>query len=171
MDGQRELLEAIGITPLPPERETHAKAPKTASSAFDRGIAALAQYKARTGSAGPISRSHIEVLPDGTEARLGVWTMNLKSRRTKLTPTNSKRWLTSGWSGRRRSRARKAGRGPIRATRPARPHLATGLQCPHRPAPGPKAWLGTPSAPATTGHSITSSTSRPPSMMFPAGRG
>ncbi|WP_425276527.1 hypothetical protein, partial [Streptomyces swartbergensis] len=41
-------------------------------------------YKARTGSVGPVSRSHIEVLPDGTEIRLGVFLSNSKSRRAKL---------------------------------------------------------------------------------------
>jgi hypothetical protein len=86
MDGQRELLKAIGITPLPPEQETPAKARKSGFGAFERGIAALAQYKARTGSVGPISRSHTEVLPDGTEVRLGVFLSNTKSRRAKLTP-------------------------------------------------------------------------------------
>ncbi|WP_338775240.1 Helicase associated domain protein, partial [Streptomyces sp. DG1A-41] len=85
-DEQRERLEQLGITPLPPEQDTPAKAPKTASGTFERSIAALAQYKARTGSVGPISRSHIEVLPDGTEVRLGVFLSNSKSRRAKLTP-------------------------------------------------------------------------------------
>lgn len=85
MDGQRELLEAIGVTPLPPEQEAPTTASKTASGAFERGIAALAQYKERTGSVGPVSRSHIEVLPDGTEVKLGVFLSNSKSRRGKLT--------------------------------------------------------------------------------------
>ncbi|MFK4070817.1 helicase associated domain-containing protein, partial [Streptomyces sp. NPDC029674] len=56
----------------------------TPVSAFDRGIAALAQYKARTGSV-RVPRGHVEALPDGTEVRLGVWVMNQKTRRTKLT--------------------------------------------------------------------------------------
>jgi superfamily II DNA or RNA helicase len=84
MDGQRELLEAIGVTPLPPERETPTKVPRTASGAFERGVAALAQYKARTGSV-TVPRAHVERLDDGTEVRLGVWIMNQKSRRAKLT--------------------------------------------------------------------------------------
>ncbi|MEU8950559.1 helicase associated domain-containing protein [Streptomyces sp. NPDC048489] len=33
-----------------------------------------------------VSRGHVETLPDGTEAKLGVWIMNQKSRRPKLTP-------------------------------------------------------------------------------------
>ncbi len=48
-------------------------------------VAALAQYKDRTGSVGPVSRSHVEVLPDGTEVKLGVFLSNTKSRRGKLT--------------------------------------------------------------------------------------
>jgi superfamily II DNA or RNA helicase len=84
MEGQRELLEAIGVAPLPPEQEAPAKAPKAASSAFERGIAALAQYKAREGSV-KVPRAHVEVLPDGTEVKLGVFLSNTKSRRGKLT--------------------------------------------------------------------------------------
>jgi hypothetical protein len=85
MPQQRERLEHIGIAPLPPEPEAPAKPSKTALSAFERGIAALAQYKARTGSVSPVSRSHVEVLPDGTEVNLGVWLSNTKSRRATLT--------------------------------------------------------------------------------------
>ena len=84
-DGQRERLEAVGVVPLPPGQEAPAKTSKAASGAFERGVAALAQYKDRTGSVGPISRSHVEVLPDGTEVKLGVFLSNTKSRRGKLT--------------------------------------------------------------------------------------
>jgi superfamily II DNA or RNA helicase len=86
MDGQRERLEQLGIVPLAPEQESPAEARRGGSAAFERGIAALAQYKARTGSVGPISRTHTEVLPDGTEVRLGVFLSNSKTRRAKLTP-------------------------------------------------------------------------------------
>jgi superfamily II DNA or RNA helicase len=85
-DGQRERLERRGITPLPPEPEEPTKPSTAPMSAFERGVAALAQYKTREGSVGPISRTHIEVLPDGTEVRLGVFLSNTKSRRAKLTP-------------------------------------------------------------------------------------
>ncbi|TQJ37056.1 helicase associated domain-containing protein [Streptomyces sp. SLBN-115] len=86
MDGQRELLEAIGITP-PPEPETPPKPSRAASGAFERGIAALAQYKARTGSLAP-SRGHEERIVVGGEeyvVKLGVFLSNSKSRRGKLT--------------------------------------------------------------------------------------
>ncbi|MDX2548790.1 Helicase associated domain protein [Streptomyces sp. WI04-05B] len=84
MDGQRERLEQLGVVPLPPEQETPAKAPQGASGAFERGIAALAQYKAREGSVA-VPRGHTEQLEDGAEVRLGVFLSNSKSRRAKLT--------------------------------------------------------------------------------------
>nr|WP_265568942.1 DEAD/DEAH box helicase [Streptomyces hygroscopicus] len=83
MDGQRERLDQLGIKALP-HQETPAKPVKSGSGAFDRGIQALRQYTARTGSVGPISRSHVEVLPDGTEIRLGVWRSNMRSRKSSL---------------------------------------------------------------------------------------
>ncbi|MEV5787465.1 Helicase associated domain protein [Streptomyces sp. NPDC052287] len=86
MDGQRQRLERLGITPPPPapEAEVPAKHSTAPVSAFERGVAALAQYKARTGSV-TVPRGHVEALPDGTEVRLGVWLTNAKTRRAKLT--------------------------------------------------------------------------------------
>jgi predicted HAD superfamily phosphohydrolase len=58
------------------------------------GSCALRQYKARTGSAAAIPRSHIEELAgagvgsdasEGTSVKLGVWIPNTESRRAKLT--------------------------------------------------------------------------------------
>ncbi|MFD5124148.1 helicase associated domain-containing protein [Streptomyces sp. NPDC058385] len=88
-DGQRECLEVIGITPQAPapeeeaEAETPSKPSKTASGAFERGVAALAQYKAREGHL-TVPRGHVEQLDDGSEVRLGVWLTNIKTRRAKL---------------------------------------------------------------------------------------
>ncbi|MGW5002487.1 helicase associated domain-containing protein [Streptomyces hydrogenans] len=45
----------------------------------------LAQYKTRTGTL-TVPRGHVEQLDDGTEVKLGVWIMNQKGRRAKLTP-------------------------------------------------------------------------------------
>lgn len=67
-----------------PEAEAVATAPQTVLSAFEKGVAALAQYKARTGTV-TVPRAHIEQLEDGTEVRLGVFLSNSKSRRAKLT--------------------------------------------------------------------------------------
>ncbi|MFG2885763.1 Helicase associated domain protein [Streptomyces sp. NPDC048297] len=88
-DGQRERLEAVGVTPLPaaaaPAETGVPSEPSTAPvSAFEKGVAALAQYKARTGSVA-VPRAHVEQLEDGTEVRLGVFLSNSKSRRAKLT--------------------------------------------------------------------------------------
>ncbi|MFJ9855353.1 helicase associated domain-containing protein, partial [Streptomyces sp. NPDC101150] len=77
-------LQAIGVTPLPPEQETPAKTPKTTLGPFERGITALTQYKNRTGSV-TVPRGHEERLEDGTEVKLGVWITNTKTRRNKLT--------------------------------------------------------------------------------------
>ncbi|MGW1878819.1 Helicase associated domain protein [Streptomyces sp. NPDC001975] len=85
-DGQRERLEQLGIVPPAPASEAEVPAkPSTAPvSAFERGVAALAQYKTRTGSV-TVPRGHVERLEDGTEVRLGVFLSNSKSRRGKLT--------------------------------------------------------------------------------------
>ncbi|UUU18874.1 DEAD/DEAH box helicase [Streptomyces sp. DSM 40750] len=88
-DGQRERLEQLGITPLAPapELEASAKPSTTPLSAFERGVAALAQYKAREGSV-KVPRAHVETVEvDGQEhpVKLGVWIMNQKGRRAKLT--------------------------------------------------------------------------------------
>lgn len=84
--GQRERLEQLGVAPLAPptEPKAPATAPQTALSAFEKGVAALAQYMTRTGSL-TVPRGHVEALPDGTEVRLGVWLTNTKTRRAKLT--------------------------------------------------------------------------------------
>ncbi|MEU7124122.1 helicase associated domain-containing protein [Streptomyces zaomyceticus] len=87
-DGQRERLEAVGVLPHTPALEKCAGTEKpavpstTPVSAFERGVAALAQYKARTGSV-TVPRAHTERLEDGTEVRLGMWIMNRKGRRAK----------------------------------------------------------------------------------------
>ncbi|WP_406841901.1 Helicase associated domain protein (plasmid) [Streptomyces sp. AHU1] len=83
-DGQRERLEGIGIVPPAPEPEKPAKPSMAPVSTFERGVAALAQYKTRTGSL-TVPRGHVEALPDGTEVKLGVFLSNAKSRRAKLT--------------------------------------------------------------------------------------
>ncbi|MBK3574081.1 Helicase associated domain protein [Streptomyces sp. MBT65] len=88
-DGQRERLEAVGVAPppvpaAPVKTDMPAKPSATPSGAFERGVAALAQYKARTGSV-TVPRSHVETLPDGSEVKLGVFLSNSKSRRAKLT--------------------------------------------------------------------------------------
>ncbi|MFM9499830.1 Helicase associated domain protein [Streptomyces galilaeus] len=83
-DGQRERLEQLGITPPAPEPEEPVKPSTTPAGAFEKGVAALAQYKTREGHL-TVPRGHVERLEDGAEVRLGVWIMNQKGRRAKLT--------------------------------------------------------------------------------------
>lgn len=95
--GQRERLSSLGATPLPPEtQKTPAKTARAGSAAFERGCTALAQYKTRTGATGPISRSWVEVLPDGAEVRLGVFLSNTKTRRAKLSADQLQRLADLG---------------------------------------------------------------------------
>ncbi|WP_375790188.1 helicase associated domain-containing protein [Streptomyces telluris] len=82
-DGQRERLQNLGIEPLPPE-QAPAKPSRGGAGAFERGVAALAQYKTRTGSL-TVPRGHVERLEDGTEVKLGVFLSNTRTRRGKLT--------------------------------------------------------------------------------------
>ncbi|QBR04627.1 helicase (plasmid) [Streptomyces sp. S501] len=80
---QRERLEALGLTPLP---AAPAKNTASTAGAFERGILALEQYRARTGTV-TVPRAHIEtVVVDGEEhpVKLGVFLTNSKTRRAKL---------------------------------------------------------------------------------------
>ncbi|MCK7628154.1 Helicase associated domain protein [Streptomyces sp. RS10V-4] len=88
---QRERLAELGVEALPTvEKEAPvkaAKARKGVSAAFERGIAALAQYKHREGHV-KVPRAHTEtVVVDDQEhtVKLGVFLSNSKSRRGKLT--------------------------------------------------------------------------------------
>jgi superfamily II DNA or RNA helicase len=91
---QQERLSQLGIKPLeapsPAPTATRAtKGPNKAQQAFQRGLAALAQWVEREGHR-PVPRGHSEqITVDGeTEpvaVRLGVWVSNTKTRRDKLT--------------------------------------------------------------------------------------
>ncbi|MEU2681330.1 Helicase associated domain protein [Streptomyces sp. NPDC007107] len=81
---QQQRLEGLGLAPLPaaPAKKKAAAGP----GAFERGVLALEQYKARTGSV-TVPRAHIEtVVIDGQEhgVKLGVFLTNSKTRRAKL---------------------------------------------------------------------------------------
>ncbi|MCX4530035.1 helicase associated domain-containing protein, partial [Streptomyces sp. NBC_01669] len=54
------------------------------TAAFQRGVAALAQYIQREEKT-IVGRAHVEELPDGTTVRLGVFLSNQKTRRHRLT--------------------------------------------------------------------------------------
>ncbi|MGW1339383.1 Helicase associated domain protein [Streptomyces rubiginosohelvolus] len=90
--GQRERLVQLGVRPpeKPVVEAVGGKArPRRAAGgaragAFERGVAALAQYVEREGTV-VVPRSWSEELPDGTPVRLGVWLSNVKARRATLT--------------------------------------------------------------------------------------
>ncbi|MFJ6752072.1 helicase associated domain-containing protein [Streptomyces sp. NPDC091266] len=96
--GQRERLAELGVEPLPAsEAPATAKAAK-GSSAFERGVAALAQYKDREGHV-TVPRAHVEtVVVDDQEhtVKLGVFLSNTKTRRAKLTPDRLQRLANLG---------------------------------------------------------------------------
>ncbi|MFJ3037105.1 DEAD/DEAH box helicase [Streptomyces tendae] len=86
---QQQRLTALGVQPAEtlapapaPKRATKGR-PTKAQQAFQRGLAALAQYIQREGRT-VVGRAHIEELPDGSAIRLGVFLSNQKARRDRL---------------------------------------------------------------------------------------
>lgn len=76
--------------PGTPAANSRAKAGTKAQQAFQRGLAALAQWVEREGAGRPVPRGHSEQIAVEGEAepvvvKLGVWVSNTKSRRDKLT--------------------------------------------------------------------------------------
>ncbi|MFE5563120.1 Helicase associated domain protein [Streptomyces sp. NPDC056544] len=92
---QQARLTALGVqpdqAPAPaPAASRGAKGPSKAQQAFQRGLAALAQWVEREGTDRPVPRAHGEEIAVEGEAepvivKLGVWVSNTKSRRDKLT--------------------------------------------------------------------------------------
>ncbi|MFF1546604.1 Helicase associated domain protein [Streptomyces sp. NPDC058291] len=92
---QQERLSALGVQPAEapspaPAASRATKGPSKAQQAFQRGVAALAQWMEREGAHRPVPRGHAEeITVDGeTEpvaVKLGVWFSNTKTRRDKLT--------------------------------------------------------------------------------------
>ncbi|GGU15888.1 DEAD/DEAH box helicase [Streptomyces lateritius] len=88
---QQERLSRLGVKPVerpataPAAKGGAGKASGKAAAAFQRGVAALAQWVEREGADRPVPRKAVEVLPDGTETKLGIWYSNTKSRRDRLT--------------------------------------------------------------------------------------
>ncbi|WP_434092329.1 helicase associated domain-containing protein [Streptomyces flaveolus] len=71
--------------PAPTTRGAAKGGPPKAQQAFHRGLAALAQWVEREDAHRPVPRKAVEVLPGGTETKLGVWVSNTRARRDKLT--------------------------------------------------------------------------------------
>ncbi|WP_411575257.1 Helicase associated domain protein [Streptomyces fradiae] len=91
---QQERLTALGVTPAEapppaPAAKGATKGPSKAQQAFQRGLAALAQWVKREGAHRPVPRGAVvEISIEGeTEpviVKLGVWVSNTKSRRDRL---------------------------------------------------------------------------------------
>ncbi|MBZ6296081.1 Helicase associated domain protein [Streptomyces olivaceus] len=86
---QQERLSQLGVTPVEapspaPAAKGATKGQSKAQQAFQRGLAALAQWIEREGTDRPVPRKTVETLPDETEVKLGVWLSNAKSRRDRL---------------------------------------------------------------------------------------
>ncbi|MFC8536811.1 Helicase associated domain protein [Streptomyces sp. NPDC057249] len=91
---QQERLTALGLKPLEgpsaaPAAKGAAKGQGKAQQAFQRGLAALAQWVEREGAERPVPRGHSEEITVDSETepvavKLGVWVSNTKARRDKL---------------------------------------------------------------------------------------
>jgi hypothetical protein len=86
---QQKRLTALGIKPAeraaPAPATKSAGGPDKASAAFQRGVAALAQYIAREGADTPVPCGHLEpIVVEGQEQpvqhRLGVWLEHQESQ-------------------------------------------------------------------------------------------
>ncbi|MET8489747.1 Helicase associated domain protein [Streptomyces tendae] len=91
---QQERLSTLGVQPTEapspaPVAARSSKGPDRAQQAFQRGLAALAQWVQREGQR-PVPRGHAEEISidgetDPVVVKLGVWVSNTKARRDKLT--------------------------------------------------------------------------------------
>lgn len=92
---QQARLTRLGMQPAQapspaPASARTAKGPSKAQQAFQRGLAALAQWIEREGADRPVPRAHSKPIALDDEAepvvvKLGIWVSNTKSRRDKLT--------------------------------------------------------------------------------------
>ncbi len=154
-EGQRERLAAVGVIPRAvPEPEAPAKPSTAPVNAFEWGVSALEQYKARTGSV-TVPRAHVEVLPDGAEAS---WVSSCPTPRPAARsslPTSSGPWPPSACHGApdiaRQPFTTPRARSHANRRRPAKPqsHSPTAVNSP-RPRPV------SPSLPAHWGKSVQS---------------
>ncbi|MFD3880115.1 DEAD/DEAH box helicase [Streptomyces microflavus] len=80
---QERRLARLGVAPAGRPAPAPAAEGAGKTSAFQRGLAALAQYIAREERT-VVARAHVEELPDGSLIRLGVFLSNHKARRDRL---------------------------------------------------------------------------------------
>ncbi|MFE5795560.1 Helicase associated domain protein [Streptomyces sp. NPDC056503] len=143
MPEQRDRLTQLGVKPAEasspaPVAKGATKGQGKAQQAFQRGLAALAQWVEREGADRPVPRSHAEeIVVDGkTEpvtVKLGVWVSNTKSRRDRLTTEQRAELAELGvdWAGAAPKQAASAptDSGPAQTMTPE--VLAHGQHVPH----------------------------------------
>lgn len=97
--GQRERLVQLGVRPPEKPAAGVPARPRQAGgargAAFERGVAALAQYAEREGTV-VVARSWVEELADGTSVRLGVWLSNTRARQAGLSAEQRERLAALG---------------------------------------------------------------------------
>ncbi|MEW2173269.1 Helicase associated domain protein [Streptomyces sp. NPDC007027] len=91
---QQERMSQLGVTPAEapspaPAAKGATKGQSKTQQAFQRGLAALAQWVEREGADRPVPRGHSEkIVVDGetdpVSVKLGVWVSNTRARRDKL---------------------------------------------------------------------------------------
>lgn len=87
-EDQQQRLTALGVKPADRPNPVPVANVTGKASAFQRGLAALAQWIQREGIQKAVPRGHVErVVIDGQEHqhKLGVWISNTRARRDKLT--------------------------------------------------------------------------------------
>ncbi|MCX4547161.1 DEAD/DEAH box helicase [Streptomyces sp. NBC_01565] len=81
--GELGVKEAVRARKAP-EKAAVTSGPGAGGGAFQKGVEALAQYVAREGRLP--GRGVVQVLPDASEHRTGIWIGNMKARRDRLDP-------------------------------------------------------------------------------------
>ncbi|MFG2632178.1 Helicase associated domain protein [Streptomyces sp. NPDC048473] len=131
---QQERLAALGINapaaPSPAPAVRAAKGSAKAQQAFQRGLAALAQWVEREGADRPVPRGHSEETVVDGEAepvivKLGVWISNTKTRRDRLSADQLATLAALGmdWAGPvPATQAAPAQPAPVQAAPPKRDH-------------------------------------------------
>lgn len=78
-DEQRRVLSELGVGAQPTAAGEASRGSVSRGNAFGRGLAALRQFQDREGRGRRPPRAHLEVMPDGSQVKVGVWVSNVTS--------------------------------------------------------------------------------------------
>ncbi|MEU5092926.1 Helicase associated domain protein [Streptomyces sp. NPDC021356] len=95
MPAQQYLLETLGLEPAPAAEAEAARPVGRREQARAVNLAAARQFFEREGHL-RVPRKHVEVLPDGTEIKLGAVVDNTRRRADKLTDEQRAEWTALG---------------------------------------------------------------------------